>query len=322
MDLLSDVLQLLSAQSYVTTGQTTGACWSMRYPGFSGMKFMAVRQGKIWFRLEADDNWRALLPGDGVIITRSAPFIMASDPELTPVAAESVPYIRKNGLADYGGEDSLLLAGKMEIDPVSAEQLLNVLPVVIPLHSDSESSSTLSWLMSRLHDESLSNRPGSALAGNHLMHLVMIEGFRSWVLSEEAQLHGWMGALRDARIMRAVTAIHAEPAKSWQLMELAGIAGLSRAGFARRFSETTGTSPLNYVTHWRMQIASKALRLSAEPIKHLAFRLGYASESTFSTVFRRVYGTSPSAHRAEGRDGPLYRLATFRESGSASEDQK
>ncbi|ERK18649.1 MAG: AraC family transcriptional regulator [Pantoea sp.] len=322
MDLLSDVLQLLSAQSYVTTGQTTGPCWSMRYPGFSGMKFMAVRQGKIWFRLEAENHWRALSPGDGVIITRSAPFIMASDPALLPVSSESVPYVRKNGLADYGGEDSLLLAGKMEIDPVSAEQLLNVLPVVIPLHSTSESSSTLNWLMTRLHDESQSNRPGSALAGNHLMHLVMIEGFRSWLFSEEAQLHGWIGALQDARIMRAVTAIHAEPAKSWQLMELAAIAGLSRAGFARRFTETTGTSPLNYVTHWRMQLASKALRLSTEPIKHLAFRLGYAAESTFSTVFRRVYGVSPSAHRAASRDGPLYRLSSFRDKHAASDKQE
>ncbi|MBP2200021.1 AraC family transcriptional regulator [Pantoea cypripedii] len=318
MDPLSDVLQLLSAQSYITTGQTTGACWSMRYPGFSGMKFMAVHKGKIWFRLVAEDHWRALTAGDGMIITRSAPFILASDPALTPVASATVPYVRKNGLADYGGDDSLLLAGKMEIDPVSAEQLLDLLPLVIPLHADSESSSTLSWLMTRLHAESQSNRPGSAVAGNHLMHLVMIEGIRSWVLSDEAQLQGWMGALRDTRIMRAITAIHAEPAKNWHLMELANIAGMSRAGFARRFSETTGTSPLNYVTHWRMQIASKALRLSAEPIKQLAFRLGYASESTFSTVFRRVYGLPPSAHRLAKQDGPLQRLAPF----AANEDAK
>ncbi|WP_416414802.1 hypothetical protein [Pantoea sp. App145] len=48
-----------------------------------------------------------------MIITRSAPFIMASDPALTPVASATVLYVRKNGLADYGGDESLLLAGKM-----------------------------------------------------------------------------------------------------------------------------------------------------------------------------------------------------------------
>lgn len=42
MDPLSDVLQLLSASSYITSGQSAGPCWSMRYPGFSGMKFISA----------------------------------------------------------------------------------------------------------------------------------------------------------------------------------------------------------------------------------------------------------------------------------------
>ena len=92
MDPLSDVLQLISARSYITSGQTAGACWSMRYPGFAGMKFIALRKGKLWFRLEEDTLWSELSPGDGIILTRSAPFIMASDPTLVPVPSETVPY--------------------------------------------------------------------------------------------------------------------------------------------------------------------------------------------------------------------------------------
>lgn len=311
MDPLSDVLQLLSARSYITSGQSAGECWSMRYPGFSGMKFIALRKGTLWFRLESESAWRKLTAGDGVILTRSAPFIMASDPELVPINSEQVPYQKRNGIADYGGDESLLLAGKMEIDQTGAGQLLDALPVVIPINTGSESSSTLNWLMARLHEENMSLRPGASLAGNHLMQLVMIEGIRSWILSEEQALNGWLGALRDSRILAALVAIHAEPEKPWQLAELAAISGMSRAGFSRRFTESAGTSPLNYLTRWRMHIASRALRLTKEPVKQLAWRLGYAAESTFCTAFKRIYGVSPTAHRAAYLEGPVYPLHAF-----------
>ncbi|WP_201490167.1 helix-turn-helix transcriptional regulator, partial [Escherichia coli] len=225
---------------------------------------------------------------------------------------EQVPYQMRNGIADYGGSESIILAGKMDVDQAAAGQLLNVLPVVIPIRTGTDASSTLSWLMERIHEEKMLLRPGASLAGNHLIQLVMIEGIRSWILSEESALKGWMGALRDTRILRALGAIHSEPEKNWQLNELAEIAGMSRASFARKFNESTGTTPLSYLTHWRMQIASRALRLSREPIKQIAFRLGYAAESTFSTVFKRVYGVSPKAHRMQYHEGPVYPLGPYR----------
>ncbi len=311
MDPLSDVLQLLSARSYITSGQSAGAVWCMRYPGFSGMKFIAIRKGILWFRPETESAWQMLSPGDAVIITRSAPFIMASAPDIEPVNSESVPYQMRNGIADYGGDESILLAGKMEIDQAGAGSLLDVLPVVIHINTGSESSLTLNWLMEHLHEENQSLRPGAALAGNHLMQLVMIEGIRSWITAGEQMESGWLKALRDTRVLSALAAIHAEPEKNWQLSELAGISGMSRAGFSRRFAESAGTSPLNYLTRWRMHIASKALRLTNEPVNQLAYRLGYSAESTFSTAFKRVYGVSPTAHRSANREGPVYPLSSY-----------
>ena len=57
MDPLSDVLQLLSASSYITSGQSAGPDWCMRYPGFSGMQFISLRKGSLWFRLESEKYW-------------------------------------------------------------------------------------------------------------------------------------------------------------------------------------------------------------------------------------------------------------------------
>ncbi|MBK5009754.1 AraC family transcriptional regulator [Pseudomonas sp. S60] len=299
MDPLSSVLQLVSARSYLTSGQSSGKTWSLRYPGFAGMKFIAVRKGVIWFRLEHSSSWHKLNPGDGVIITREAPFILTTDITLKPLELGTVPYIKRHGIADYGGGETLFLAGKMEIDQEAGHTLFQLLPEIIPVATGSGTSSVLHWLMSRLHEESQSMRLGSSLAGDHLMQLVMIEGIRSWILSEESRIDGWLSALRDPRISRALSAMHSEPERNWQLTELANVAGMSRAGFARRFGDTTGTTPVRYLAAWRMHMASKALRLSNEPIKSMAFRLGYGSESSFSTAFRRIYGLPPSSYRDE-----------------------
>ena len=83
--------------------------------------------------------------------------------------------------------------------------------------------------------------------------------------------------------------------------ELAGIAGMSSAGFVRRFAQLTGATPLNYLTEWRMHVASKALKTTQDAIKTIGLSLGYSSESAFSTAFKRVYGCSPIEHRRLNR---------------------
>ncbi|PWW07584.1 helix-turn-helix transcriptional regulator [Mangrovibacter plantisponsor] len=302
-DPLSDILQLLDARSYVTIGQRGGPAWSIRYNGFSGMKFINVRKGYLWFRLENEQRWKSLEPGDSVILTRFSPFIMATNPDIESIHFEDVHYEIIQGMAELGGNDNVILSGKMEVEKVTAGYLLDILPDVIFINHHSDSSSSLSWLMSTLHKEIQHQRPGSLLAGNHLMQLIMIESIRSWIISANAGLSGWMGALLDARIMRTLSAIHSDPARNWLLAELASLAGMSRTGFARLFIKLTGTTAIHYLIQWRMRVASKALRFSNESIKQIAYRVGYVSESAFSTVFKRTYGTSPSEHRISYRDG-------------------
>ena len=68
---------------------------------------------------------------------------------------------------------------------------------------------------------------------------------------------------------------------------------MSRSTFALKFKETVGTSPMEYLTRWRMLLASDRLANSGDPISVIALSLGYESESAFSTAFKRVMGCSP-----------------------------
>ena len=81
---------------------------------------------------------------------------------------------------------------------------------------------------------------------------------------------------------------------------LAREAGLSRTGFAERFTQRLGVTPMSYVTSWRMQIAREALVTRGLSVAEAAEVSGYASESAFSRVFKKEIGLSPAAFRQTG----------------------
>ena len=92
--------------------------------------------------------------------------------------------------------------------------------------------------------------------------------------------------------------MHAEPARSWHLDELAKACAMSRTTFALHFSKIAGVAPLTYLTEWRMRLAERALREETTPVAVVARSLGYTSESAFSNAFKRVTGNSPKAYRS------------------------
>jgi hypothetical protein len=73
-----------------------------------------------------------------------------------------------------------------------------------------------------------------------------------------------------------------------------GAGGVETAG---EQSTITGLPPLRYLNSWRMLLAQRALRDGDVRLGSLAADLGYASESTFSTAFKREVGESPLRYR-------------------------
>jgi len=73
---------------------------------------------------------------------------------------------------------------------------------------------------------------------------------------------------------------------------------MSRSIFALRFKKKVGTTPMDYLTRWRMMLASDRLHNSGDPVSVIASTLGYESESAFGKAFRKVMGCSPRQHRS------------------------
>ena len=112
---------------------------------------------------------------------------------------------------------------------------------------------------------------------------------------------GWLGALQDEQIGRALVRVHRDPAHPWTLESLARAAAMSRSAFAARFTALVGEPAMQYVARWRMALAKDRLLESSEALGVIAARVGYQSEAAFSRAFKRYMGVSPGAVRRVAR---------------------
>jgi len=128
---------------------------------------------------------------------------------------------------------------------------------------------------------------------------------RAWVAGgcinddqDGAAAAGWIGALQDPRLSRAIVMMHKDPGRHWTVETLAQEAHSSRSVFAQRFLAATGVAPLRYLTELRMRLAVRSLSRERQAVETVAAQLGYGSLAAFSRAFKRTVGTSPGAVRA------------------------
>jgi AraC-like DNA-binding protein len=98
-------------------------------------------------------------------------------------------------------------------------------------------------------------------------------------------------------VSAALNALHKRPAHDWTLEELARESGTSRSVLAERFQQLVGSSPIQYLTQWRMLLASNLLSRCNQPLASIAEAVGYQTDTAFSRAFRREFGTPPAAWR-------------------------
>jgi AraC-like DNA-binding protein len=147
-------------------------------------------------------------------------------------------------------------------------------------------------------------RPGGEAVITRLADILVIQALRTWMERDPAARTGWLGALRDESIGRALSRVHRDPAHPWTVASLARVAAMSRSAFAARFTELVGEPAMQYVTRWRMNLARARLAEADAPLGQLAAQLGYRSEAAFGRAFKRFVGVSPGAARRAAHRAP------------------
>jgi AraC-like DNA-binding protein len=108
---------------------------------------------------------------------------------------------------------------------------------------------------------------------------------------------GWLAGLSEPLVARALALLHGAPARHWTLEALAVQAGASRSVLAERFVQFVGQPPIQYLTQWRMQLATRMLVEPGAKVAAVAAAAGYESEGAFSRAFKRCTGVAPAVWR-------------------------
>ncbi|ENK4861351.1 AraC family transcriptional regulator [Acinetobacter baumannii] len=298
MDALSHVLSLLKIKHSNGAGLDAGGDWAINFPAYDGIKFNAVLKGQCWVK-NPDDESFLVKAGDCVLLTRGKPFIAATDLNLPTVESSTVFDMNVGKISILnGGGDFFLIGISFDFEGDTWGMLTSALPSFVHLKNISNQVSVLKWAIEQLSLELKEETLGSELMISHLAQIMLLQVLRFWLGPGQNRYTGWLAALSDHRLIRSINAIHEKPTYSWTVAELAAIAGMSRTTFTQHFTKVVGHSPFNYLTNWRMQLAADMLLRSERKIINIAFAVGYQSEATFSTAFKRRFGFSPTQYRA------------------------
>jgi AraC-like DNA-binding protein len=306
-DPIAEVLQdfRLSGSHYCRS--ELRAPWGLEIPACCGASFHFVAEGGCYLRQGACGPLR-LDGGDLVLLPRGGGYTLCSSPDGETVSVSSLTKeaIGKNANLlrwEGPGELTTLVGGAVRFENSDINPLLDLMPEVLHLRGgDGEQDEVLRGMVAAMSAEARSVRPGGATLMTRLADALVVHAVRWWLDHGTEECTGWLKALRDPQVGRALAAIHRRPQEAWTVASLAKAVHMSRSVFSARFTEFVGTSPMHYLTRWRMHLAERWLREDRLGIGEVAARLGYESGPSFSRAFKRHTGASPGEARRNGSE--------------------
>jgi AraC-like DNA-binding protein len=331
-DTLSDVLRsvrLRSAVFYFVSGEGD---WVAEAPASSEIadavmpdaehviEYHVVTSGECWAAIVGEQP-RKLKRGDIILLPQGDAHVVSSSPGMRANpsvdaffemqrnhrpfrvhysnGAVPVSVDRESGsLPAFGASESgtTLVCGFIGVDVRPFNPLLATLPRLLHLTGADGRGEQFAQLAA---EESARKRPGAEALLERLSEMMFVDAIRRHVEQLPEQSTGWLAGLRDRFVGRALALLHDKPAAEWTVEDLSRQVGLSRSAFHERFVELIGQPPMQYLTQWRMQAASRLLRDTRASVASIALDVGYDSEAAFARAFKRAVGTPPAAWRRQ-----------------------
>jgi len=300
-DPLGEALHSLRMNGAFYCRSELSAPWGFTLPPMPGyLWFHVVTSGEVLLETGASSS-SVLGPGDLALVPHGEGHGLRSEPG---VAAPGILELEREAVSDRyeilrhgeGGAPTTLICGAVRFDHPAARTLVEILPEIVQVAaSNSPRMDRMQGTLRLMAAEAQELQPGGEAVITRLADILVIQAIRSWIDTDPAARTGWLGALHDRQIGRAISLIHRDPARAWTVASLADELAMSRSAFAARFTELVGEPAMQYVTRWRMHVAVDALRDDGATVAELASRLGYRSEAAFARAFKRVIGVPPGA---------------------------
>jgi AraC-like DNA-binding protein len=152
--------------------------------------------------------------------------------------------------------------------------------------------------------ESLVREYGSSDPGSHAMTSALMNQCLILTFRRLSELHGgqlpWLSGLDDPQLAKAMDAILEHPEQPHSVESLALLAHMSRAVFARKYSDSFGRPPMDHLREVRLRNGARLLREHDYTVDAVAHKVGFASRSHFSHAFRDLFECAPAEYRRSG----------------------
>jgi AraC-like DNA-binding protein len=299
-DVLGEALHFLRVDGVFYSQCEFSGRWGLLLPALENtLMFHVVTSGTC--QLQAPDmSTCTLRAGDFVLLPHGHGHALLSQKGVAAVALFDLPRqqiserfdLIRLGLAE---PNTRMVCGAVRFDHPAGRRLVSLLPSLIHLDSLNTQSNWISDVLRLMANEVKALRPGGEAIVTRLADILVIQAIRNWIASEAQGRTGWLHALRDRQIGRALMLIHKQPEHPWTLNALAAKVAMSRAAFAARFTSLAGEPAMHYVTRWRMNTAHSMLTELNVSVSELSLKLGYQSEAAFNRAFKRIHGVTPGS---------------------------
>ncbi len=269
------------------------------YAGLAGPISLCyvVRRGVVWLEFEKSGVATLRLQEGSVVgLSGLIPHWLKSSPALSTKAAASIPLTALRPGVREGGEVSILI-GHAPSATLAESSLISGVS-----HLTRESGKL--WLriwraVEAIEDELLDPQPspGRDAAVRRYAELMLLNIVRWLTQNSEPRELAALAALGDHRLMRALAAATNEVDRPWTVEQMASVAGMSRATFARHFHAVTGSTPSHTLALIRLRRAAELMIHSDLTVDGAAETAGYRSAAAFIRAFQRAYGQTPSRWR-------------------------
>lgn len=330
-DVISDVLRAVRLSGAIFFDIEAAAPWAAETPPAAQVapilmphaqyviEYHVITRGAAWLRIAEPGGEAVRAEGGSVVMfPHGDAHILSSTPELrAPPNLELFERSKRERpvrvclSSESDGKDvTHVICGFLGCDARPFNPLINALPRLLHVAGAySGDDGWLSTLIGATIQESRQPRVGSSSVLSRLSELLFVEVVRRYVESLPEADGGWLNALRDPYVGKALRLLHAQPTRDWALPDLAREVGMSRTVLVERFSAQVGVAPMTYLQNWRMQLAAGLLSSGSATIAAVAADVGYDSEAAFSRAFKRRTGLSPALWRASANQAADNRLS-------------
>jgi AraC family transcriptional activator of mtrCDE len=314
VDWLSHLLQMISITGRLEVRCAYGAPWRVAWAQSAAheVPYHVVLKGRAIIEDPETDTARAVVAGDIVLLPHGSAHVLhdgsgyAPGPTCERRDSAGLTFSENDGQ----GERLDMLCGRFLIGPPHDRLIRNYLPtnvVVRTMEGHGETgvgsaSNHLASFVGLMREESTGNKVGGYAILNALSSALFMLVLREASESEQAPA-GLLALAGHPRLAPAISAMFADPARPWNLPELADLCSMSRATFMRHFQDTLGRSAVELLTDIRMSLAANELKKPMMTTEALAESVGYQSVSSFRRVFTERMGMTPGQWRRFARKG-------------------